>query len=286
VRAYPRRMDHDAAVAANRVNWDERVPSHLVAYGVEDFIARSEQISPVVRDDLTLMAPHLPGASPAGLSLVHLQCHIGLDTLSWARLGAHVTGIDLSPASTRAARDIAARAGLPALFLDSDVDHALDVCADQFDIVYTGVGALCWLPDLTRWAQVVAGLLRPGGLFYVRDAHPILNVIEQDGVDDPLILARPYFATGRPLHYEHGTTYANREVRLEHASTYEWQHTLAEIVQSLLDAGLTLTTLAEHQAIPWRALPQLVHTPAGWTLPDAPDRLPLAFSITATKSHS
>ena len=105
MRAHPRRMDHDAA--ANRVGWDEAVPSHLVAYGVEEFVARSGQIGPVVRDDLAAMAPRRPGASPAGLGPVHLQCHIVLDALSWARLGACITGIDFSPAFTQAARDIA-----------------------------------------------------------------------------------------------------------------------------------------------------------------------------------
>lgn len=135
-------MSDEVALAANRANWDERVPGHLQAYRVEDFIADAGQITEIVRNDLALMAPHLPGGSPAGSSLVHLQCHIGLDTLSWARLGATVTGIDFSPAATAAAADIAARAGLAATFITSDVDHALDACPRRFDIVYTGVGAI------------------------------------------------------------------------------------------------------------------------------------------------
>lgn len=281
-KLYVLRMSH-SAIAVNRENWDASVPGHLIAYGVEEFVTDPQRISSVVRDDLASMAPRLPGGSPAGLSLVHLQCHIGLDTLSWARLGAKVTGIDFSPASTRAAREIAGRAGLTATFLDSDVDHALDVCAEQFDIVYTGIGALCWLPDLTRWAQVVAGLLRPGGMFYVRDAHPVLNALDQDRSDGLLVLAKPYFDTGQPLHYHHTTTYAGAEVPGENADTYEWQHSLSEIVQSLLDAGLTVTALAEHRMIPWRALPQMVHTPAGWVLPDDAEQVPLTFSLMATK---
>ncbi|WP_104432015.1 class I SAM-dependent methyltransferase [Kineococcus xinjiangensis] len=276
-------MSETAAVAANRANWDERVASHLIAYGVEDFIADPTRTTSIVRDDLALMAPHLPGGSPAGLDLVHLQCHIGLDTLSWARLGARVTGIDFSSASTAAARDVAARAGLAATFLDSDVDSALDACGDRFDVVYTGVGALCWLPDLTRWARVVAGLLRPGGLFAVRDAHPVLSAVDDDRSDGALVLTHPYFPTGGPQHYDDGTTYADADVRLQHADTYEWQHSLAEIVQALLDAGLTLTSLAEHRTIPWRALPQMVETAGGYVLPVGGDRLPLTFSLTATK---
>ncbi|WP_454051550.1 class I SAM-dependent methyltransferase [Cellulomonas sp. Marseille-Q8402] len=271
------------ALAVNQRNWDAVVPGHLVAYGVEDFVADPERISSVVRDDLAAMAPHLPDGSPAGLSLVHLQCHIGLDTLSWARLGAQVTGIDFSPAATGAARDVAARAGLPATFLDSDVDHALDVCDEQFDVVYTGIGALCWLPDLTRWAQVVAGLLRRGGTFYVRDAHPALYAVDADRPDGVLALTAPYFGSATPRHHVHTTTYADAEVAPEHADTYEWQHALSEVVQAVLDAGLTLRAMAEERTIPWQALPQMVRAGASWALPGDDARLPLTFSLTATK---
>ncbi|MFC6015719.1 class I SAM-dependent methyltransferase [Plantactinospora solaniradicis] len=276
-------MDVEQAIAANRANWDERVASHLKAYGVEDFVAASSAITDVVRDDLALMAPHLPDGSPAGLSLLHLQCHIGLDTLSWARLGATVTGVDFSAESTAAARETARRAGLTATFLDSEVTHASEVCPERYDIVYTGIGALPWLPDLGRWGRTVAQLLRPGGLFYVRDSHPVLNTVEYDRTDGELVLRQPYFATGTPLRYEHGTTYADDTIRLANATTFEWQHSLAEIVQSLLSAGLTLTSLAEHRSIPWQALPQLVPTPYGWMLPDGDERLPLTFSLTAVR---
>ncbi|GIH18627.1 class I SAM-dependent methyltransferase [Rugosimonospora africana] len=270
-------------IAANQANWDERVPSHLVAYGVDEFIADPGRISATVRDDLPLLSPHLPGRSPAGLTLLHLQCHIGLDTLSWARLGAAVTGLDFSAASIAAARNVADRAGLPARFIHSEIDHAASACRDRFDVIYTGIGALCWLPDLTRWARVIAELLAPGGVFYVRDSHPMLNSVDDERDDDVLVVSRPYFA-GRPLRYDEGTTYADGSVRLTNATTYEWQHSLSEIVQSLLDAGLALTSLTEHRTIPWRALPVLVRSEHGWVLPEGSDRLPLTFSLTATKS--
>lgn len=269
-------------IAVNQRNWDAVVPDHLVAYGVDDFVADAGQVSSVVRDDLAAMARLLPGGSPAGLDLVHLQCHIGLDTLSWARLGARVTGIDFSPAATAAARETAARAGLAATFLDSDVDHALDVCPDRFDVVYTGIGALCWLPDLDRWARVVAGLLRPGGVFHVRDAHPALYAVDADRTDGELVLTRSYFGSDVARHHRHTSTYADVEVAEEHADTYEWQHDLGEVVQALLDAGLRVTALAEGRSLPWPALPQMVRDGASWVLPDGADRLPLTFSVTAT----
>lgn len=280
---YPAAVNEVAAVAANRANWDERVPAHLIAYGIEEFVSDGSRISPVVGDDLPLMAPWLPEGSPAGLRLVHLQCHIGLDTLPWARLGADVTGVDFSPASIAAARDIAA-SGLAAAFVESEVGAAADALATQFDVVYTGVGALLWLPDLDQWARTVAALLRPGGLFHVRDAHLMLDAVDDDSDGETLRLGRPYFGTGAPLRYEDGTTYADAEVRLTNAVTYEWPHSLSEIVQALLDAGLTLVALREHRTIPWQALPQLVPTAGGWGLPTNRERLPLMFSVTAIKS--
>ena len=280
------RVTTDDTLAANRANWDERVPSHLQAYGVDAFVADPERLSSVVRDDLALMASHLPNGSPAGLSLLHLQCHIGLDTLTWARLGAHVTGLDFSPASTAAARDIARRAGLSATFVDGDVDHAAETCTGPFDVIYTGIGALAWLPDLGAWARAIAQLLRPGGLFYVRDGHPMLSALDAERTDGELIVGRPYFATAEPERFDDGTTYADDAVRLTHATTYEWTHPLSEIVGSLLGAGLTLTSLGEHRTIPWRALPGMTRTADGFVLTTGADRVPLTFALTATKGSS
>ncbi|RMI14204.1 class I SAM-dependent methyltransferase [Cellulomonas triticagri] len=277
-RTAPERDD----VETNRRSWDAVVPGHLVAYGAEEFAADPARISSVVRDDLVAMAPHLPGGSPEGLDLVHLQCHIGLDTLSWARLGARVTGVDFSPAATAAARDLARRAGLDASFVDSDVEGAVAACGRQFDVVYTGIGALCWLPDLAGWARTVAGLLRPGGVFHVRDAHPVLQALDQDRTDGALVLTQPYFA-GPPQRFDHATTYAGAAVPEDAATTVEWQHPVSEVVQALLDAGLTLVALAEGRTIPWPALPGMVRDGASWALPEGRDRLPLTFSLTATR---
>jgi len=273
----------DEAIEANRANWDERVSSHLLAYDVEGFIADSARLSGTVRDDYAVMAPHLAGRSVAGLSLLHLQCHIGTDTLSWARLGATVTGIDFSPEATAAARQIASRAGITARFIDSDVDSAAIACNAQFDVVYTGNGALMWLPDLARWAGTVAALLRPGGLFYIRDVHPVLQAVDDQRDDGALVLTAPYFGTGHAQTYADATTYADAEVRLTNVTTYEWPHPLSDIIQSLLNAGLRLTSFLEHQTVGWQALPQLTRLSGGWALPEQRERLPLAYSLTATR---
>ncbi|MFD9664833.1 class I SAM-dependent methyltransferase [Rhodococcus sp. NPDC059968] len=230
-------MDIECQIGANRANWDERVDGHLIAYDVDGFVDTPTRLTSIVRADLDAMTPHLPDRTPAGLTLVHLQCHIGLDTLSWARLGANVTGVDFSPKSIEAATDIARRAKLCARFVESDVDHAAEHLGEQFDVVYTGIGALPWLPDLARWAQVIAALLRPGGLFYIRDSHPTLNALDYDRPDGELVLRQPYFAAGASLRYDDGTTYADPNMVLTNATTYEWPHSLSEIIGSLLKAG-------------------------------------------------
>lgn len=275
----------DDFVGVNRANWDERVASHLEAYGADAFAADATAVSGIVTEDAETIRRHLPDGSINGLKLVHLQCHIGLDTLSWARLGADVTGIDFSPESIRAARAIAARVGIPARFETSTVDDAPSVVRDVFDIAYTSVGVLAWLPHLDTWAAAIHALLKPGGLFYVRDSHPVLNAIDYDRDDGLLVLKQPYFETNLPARYDHGTTYAADDVRLENATTYEWSHSLSEIIRSLLTAGLSITAFTEGKTIPWKALPSLVETPAGYVLPDNPDALPLEFSLAARRER-
>ncbi|AYG05075.1 class I SAM-dependent methyltransferase [Gryllotalpicola protaetiae] len=135
-------MTDRSHLEANRANWDERVAGHLIGYDVAGFAADASRISTVVRDDLKLMAPHLPNGSMTGLSLVHLQCHIGTDTLSFARLGAQVTGVDFSGEAIAAAREVAERAGLDGRFVQSTVEEAPIAVDEQFDVVYTSIGAL------------------------------------------------------------------------------------------------------------------------------------------------
>jgi SAM-dependent methyltransferase len=273
----------DEHVRANQANWDERVASHLQAYGAEAFADDPHAISSVVATDAEALEPYLPGGSVQGLKLMHLQCHIGTDTLSWARLGADVTGIDFSPESIQAAHMLAMRAGIAARFETSTVEDSPATVTDRFDVVYTSVGVLVWLPRLDLWAKAVYALLKPGGVFYVRDAHPILNALDYDRDDGLLVLNQPYFASDDPIRYDHGTTYADGDVRLENVTTYEWTHSLSEIIQALLAAGLVITAFAEGKTIPWKALPTLISTPEGYILPDHPERVPLEFSIVARR---
>jgi len=217
-----------------------------------------------------------------GLDVVHLQCHIGTDTISLARLGGRVTGVDFSPSALAVARDLAAAAGVEARFVESELYATPDVLAEQFDVVYTGVGALIWLPDIEAWARVVAALLREGGRLYVRDGHPMLHTL-YDGVDDEVLrVTLPYFG-GHALRLESDATYTDGPP-IASPEQYEWNHGLGEVVQAVIDAGLRVTALREHTECEWQALKHLVKGPDGkFRLVEMPERLPLMFTLEARK---
>jgi SAM-dependent methyltransferase len=236
----------------NKASWDERAPAHAASpdYAVGRFAADPAFISDVVRFDLPLLG------DIAGLRGVHLQCHIGTDTVSLARLGASMTGLDFSPAALAQARSLAERTGADARFVEADVYDAVSVLgAAAFDLVFTGIGALCWLPSVRRWAGVVAGLLRPGGRLFIREGHPMLWALDDTRADGLVVVEYPYFERAEPLVWDEGGTYVRTDVVFTHNRTHEWNHGLGEIVTALLDAGLELTGLAEHDSVPWEALP-------------------------------
>ena len=216
-------------------------------------MAGRERLSDVVAFD----APHLGDLT--GLDVVHLQCHIGTDTVSLARLGGRVTGLDFSPAALEVGRDLAARAGVDVTFVESELYGARRRARGptRFDLVYTGVGALCWLPDIARWADVVAALLRPGGRLYLREGHPVLWATEELG-PGRLELKYPYFERAGCRCGSTSRSPTPTATPLAEPVSYEWNHGLGEIVQAVLDAGLTLTRLTEHDELDWPAYPWMV----------------------------
>lgn len=266
----------------NKANWDERVPAHAASpdYQVAEFVADPKHLSRVVQFDV----PRL--GDLAGLRAVHLQCHIGTDTISLARLGASVTGVDFSAPALEQARELASKTGADATFVESDVYEAPAALGKgQFDLVYTGIGAICWLPSISRWAQVVADLLKPGGRLFIREGHPILWTIADPREDGLLVVEYPYFETAEPTVFEEGGTYVTTDMEFTHNVTHEWNHGLGEIVTALLEAGLTVTALTEHDSVPWDALPGMMEEIAGneWRLADRPVRLPHSYTLQAVK---
>ncbi len=221
-----------------------------------------------------------------GLRGVHLQCHIGTDTISLARLGARMTGLDFSPASVAQATALSEEVGAGVDFVEADVYDAAKVLPNgEFDLVYTGVGALCWLPSVSRWAEVVARLLKPGGRLFIREGHPVLWALAEPLPEGRLELGFPYFERQEPLVWDEGGTYVETEVEFQHTLTHEWNHGLGEIVTALLTQGLVLDTLVEHDSVPWDPFPGWTEELAGGEhrIKDRPWRLPHSYTLRATK---
>jgi SAM-dependent methyltransferase len=266
----------------NRATWDERAPAHAASpdYAVDRFVSDPGYLSDVVRFDV----PRLGDID--GMRGVHLQCHIGTDTLSLSRLGARMTGVDFSPPALVEARRLAAAVGADIDYVESDVYSAVEaVGAGCFDLVFTGVGALCWLPDIRRWAGVVAALLRPGGRLFLREGHPMLWTLQDPREDRLLVVDYAYFERTEPTVWNDEGTYVQTDVTFEHNLTHEWNHGLGEIVTALLDAGMDITMLEEHDSVPWEALPgQMDALDNGeWRLSDRPWRLPHSYTLQAVR---
>lgn len=271
-------MNEDGPAAdwleVNRANWDERAAIHEASafYDVPGFVAGRS----------TLRAFEVEEVSDvSGRTLVHLQCHLGQDTLSWARLGARVTGIDFSEPAVRTARDLAERIGAAdrARFVVSDVDHASDaVGGERFDIVYTGLGALVWLPDLVRWASVVASLLEPGGFLYLAEFHPLADVLDDDG----RTIVRDYFATSaREEDYPYTYTDGPPMTRTRQVL---FPHTLGEVVSAVAAAGLRVDWLHERDTTLWRQVAALRPTDGAYGFGDGQPRVPLMYTLRASRA--
>lgn len=257
----------------NRANWDERVPIHSASrfYDVPGFVAGKDALR-----DFELAEV----GDVDGRTLLHLQCHIGLDTLSWARRGATVTGLDFSEPAVAEAGAIAARIGAStARFVTSDVydaEAALD--GATFDIVYTGLGALCWLPDIDRWARTAAALVAPGGFLYLAEFHPFADVLAEDGRTVEL----DYFHR-EPTVWDEPGTYTDADTKTSANVTVEWQHGIGDVVSALIAAGLRLEFLHEHDHSLFARFPILDHDDGRYRFPAGQPRVPLIYSLRATK---
>jgi len=269
-------------LAANRALWDEWTGVHVRSafYDLPGWKAGRRPMRAFLLQEL---------ADVRGKDLLHLQCHFGQDTLSLARLGAVVTGVDFSERAVETARELAREVGLAEVsrFVCSDVLELPEVLTGDFDVVFTAIGVLSWLPDLRRWARVVAHFLRPGGFVYVADAHPFAQVYDDDA--DVLRLRYPYWESAEPLAWQVAGSYADPDAEIEQEVEYAWTHSMGEIVTVLADAGLRIEFLHEFPFTLWRALPFMEPhpTPEGgtdWRLPDDQQQfLPMLFSLKASK---
>ncbi len=273
----------DDKLKANQLRWDELTARHVDgrAYPVDDFIAGKIGTKPNIPDDIGCVN---------GKDILHLQCHFGLDSMMWARLGANVTAIDFSPRAILEGRRLASKLGLKVNFIESEIGDLPTHLTGQFDIVITYFGVLTWLPDIYRWGEVAARYVKPGGFLYVADTHPIAGLIEPDNGEKPFRFARDYFAGSEAQRYEEECgSYANPEAANIHKVSYEWQHSLADIVNSLVRAKLRIEYLHEFQYTFYDMFyfdksKHLVQSDDGWWyMPTNDKQLPLMFSIKAAR---
>jgi SAM-dependent methyltransferase len=260
-------------LALNRALWDERVPIHVASdfYDVDTFLAGGDTLRPFEVEEI---------GDVGGLTLLHAQCHFGLDTLSWARRGARVTGLDFSEPAIAAARKLASDAGIEAEFVASDVyEAAAALGGRRFDVVYTGLGALNWLPDVERWAQVMASLVVPGGRFYLAEFHPFASVFAEDA----LTVKYSYFHT-EPYSWDEPGTYADPEAVTQHNRSVEWNHGIGAVVSALVAAGLRVEFLHEHDHTLFAVWPFLERGADGaYRLPEGTPSLPLMYSLVGSR---
>ncbi len=266
----------------NRANWDERVPVHLGPGSDYEFAAlrAGNKRLRIVDDEL---------GPVAGLRVLHLQCHIGTDTLALAQRGAEVVGLDFSTPAIAAARGLAAELGLAdrVRFIEADVYDAPSAIPEPggFDRVFVTFGAIPWLPDIRAWAKVVAHFLKPGGSFYFAEGHPVALAFDDSTAVPPDRrpgFYMPYLGRARQIEVD-PRDYADPTARLQNATTHQWLHPLGDVVTALIELGLRLDWLHEHDAIPWRMFDCLVRDEAGlYRWPDKP-WLPLSYSLSASR---
>jgi SAM-dependent methyltransferase len=264
----------DPRLETNRTNWDSRVQIHAQSrfYDVDSWLRDAP--GPPNREVEAL-------GDLTGRTLVHLQCHFGMDTLSWARAGAIVTGVDFSPAAIDEARSLAQRAGLSdrSTFVCANVlDAPRALSGARFDVAYVSLGSLCWLPDVDAWGGVVADLLEPWGRLYIHDVHPLSECLDRDGER----VTYGYFEEpNEPLIFDDSSTYTDGG-KLGESTTYEWNHSIGEIVASLMSRGFVLDALMEHDWTVFQQFPWLIDTTSGvFSIPEGRVRIPLSFTILA-----
>jgi SAM-dependent methyltransferase len=269
--------DHADGMDRNRAHWEDLAALHPTTdhYDVEGFLDGESSLGWLEREELE---------GVAGETMLHLQCHFGLDTLSWAREGWAVTGVDFSERAVATARELAAEAGLDdrATFVEANVYDAPAAVDAPFDVVFTSYGVLTWLPDVEGWADVIADCLAPGGTFYIAEIHPFSHVLMDVGVRDGRLHSDwPYFGDAAQA-YDVDGSYADPAASLDHTEIREWPHSIGEIVTALIDAGLDVEFLHEHEFACFEQVAGMERRDDGfWDLPGA--SLPFLFSLRARR---
>lgn len=257
----------------NKRRWNELVAIHADSeeYDLEGFIAGKNSLHRVELEKL---------GDVSGKRLLHLQCHFGLDTISWARLGAEATGVDFSETAIELARVIAKKVGVDVEFICSNIYDLPKVHEGEYDIVFTSYGVLCWLNDMDEWARIIAHYLKPGGVFLLVESHPLMWVFDDES--NELRQKYSYWHSETPLSWEEDGTYADEKAKVVNRKSYEWQHTISDILNALIKAGLTVEEVGEYPELVWRYLPASQKVDEEYyRIPGDP--LPQTWSVYASK---
>lgn len=264
-------MNNDAFLEANRQLWNQRTRVHVDSafYNRRGFVAGETALTPIELGEL---------GPVHGKSLLHLQCHFGMDTLDWARRGARVTGIDFSEEAIREAERLRDELELDARFYCCNVYDTDNVVNETFDIVFTSYGVIGWLPDLKPWARVIARLLRSGGQFYLAEFHPLVWMFD----DDFTRIAYAYDNRG-VIETDSEGTYTDRYADIR-GKEYGWNHSLSDVIGVLLDEGLRLEFFHEHMYSPYPCFRHMTESgPGQWQILGLEDKLPLVYSLSFRK---
>lgn len=256
---------------ANKDLWNQRVAVHKDSafYDVDGFKKGDSSLKQIELSEL---------GDVNGKKLLHLQCHFGMDTMSWARLGAEVTGIDFSEGAIDTANKLSAETGIPATFICSNLYDLKEHLHEKFDIIYTSYGVICWLPDLEKWADLIASYLKPGGIFYMAEFHPVLWMF-----DENFEKIKYYYHNQELITVNSEGTYADRYADIR-AKEYSWNHSLSEVINVLISRGLRIEFLHEFSYSPFNCFNHLeIGLDGNYRIRGQEDKIPMVYSIKATK---
>ena len=269
-------MSNEKYMKANKDLWNEKTKVHVHSkfYNVDQFKKGKTTLKDIELSEL---------GDVKSKSLLHLQCHFGLDTLSWARLGAEVTGVDFSQEAIDYAKGLSQELNIPAKFICTNIYDLPEIMTNRFDIVFTSYGVLCWLPDLREWAKVISRFLREGGIFYIVEGHPVNNIFDNEKDTKGLEAKYSYFHSTDPMKWESEGTYADRNAAISNPA-FEWTHSMSDIINSLISAGLTIEFVHEFPYCFYGHYPFMGKDEKGWWhLRNVDAEIPLTFSLRAKK---
>lgn len=256
---------------ANKSLWNQRAQVHRDSafYNLAGFKAGETVLTPIELGEL---------GDVKGKTMLHLQCHFGMDSLDWARRGAKVTGVDLSDVAVEDARKLNEELGLDARFVCCNVLDTAQHVEGLFDIVFTSYGTIGWLPDLQPWAVMIAEKLKPGGLFYIAEFHPVVWMFD----DDFTRIAYSY-ENREVIVTENQGTYTDRDADIK-GKEYSWNHSISEVLNALIGAGLRLEFFNEHMYSPYPCFRKTVEAKQGqWHIPGMEGMIPMVYSLAARK---